>query len=128
MDGYPAERPLVLGGSLEPGTAKSTLFLAEPQGVSQPSNEVFGLVKLTDEEVTEIARNPHTFGKIEATAKPQDTQSKIASGTPLVISSHLQALAYCLECGTYSPDWTPWEDNAGLNTSASGEPVRAEHS
>lgn len=97
LDGYPSERPLVLGGSLEPGVDKSTLFLAESQGISHPSNEVFGLVKLTAEKVIEIARTPHAFGAIEATAEPQNKQMEIASSTPLLISSHLQALAYCLE-------------------------------
>lgn len=99
LDGYPSERPLVLGvgGSLEPGAAKSTLFLAETRGISHPSNEVFGLVKLTAEKVIEIARTPHTFGAIEATVEPQNKQMEIASSTPLLISSHLQALAYCLE-------------------------------
>jgi 8-oxo-dGTP pyrophosphatase MutT (NUDIX family) len=99
LDGYPSERPLVLGGSLEPGTAKSTLFLAETQDISHPSNEVFGLVKLTAEGVVQIARTPHTFVAIERTAIPQDRQVEVASSTPLLISSHLRALAYCLERG-----------------------------
>lgn len=99
LDGYPAERPLVLGGSLEQGAIKSTLFLAETSDISHPSNEVSGLVKLTAEKVVELARAPHTFGSIEATAEPQDKQIKIANDTPLLISSHLQALAYCLERG-----------------------------
>ena len=73
------------------------MFLAKTQDVSRPSNEVFGLVKLTAEKVVEIARTPHTFGAVEAAAEAQNNQVQIASSTPLLISSHLRALAFCLE-------------------------------
>jgi 8-oxo-dGTP pyrophosphatase MutT (NUDIX family) len=99
LDGHPTEHPLVLGGYPDPGTNKSTLFLAETQEISHPSNEVFGLVKLSAEKVIDLASSPHAFGAIEASAEPQNKQITIASETPLLISSHLKALAFCLERG-----------------------------
>ena len=99
VEGYPQERPLVVGGSVEPGAEKSTLFLAETTDVSHPSGEVFGLAKLTAEQVVEVARVSLTFATIEDSAESQHPNTRIPGNTPLVVSSHLRALAYCLERG-----------------------------
>ncbi len=99
VEGHPEERPLVLGGSLEPATVSSTLFLAETTVECDPRDQIFGLVKLTPDQVVETVRVPGTFGKIEGTAESQEPQSRIPSDTPIVLSSHLRALAFCLERG-----------------------------
>lgn len=90
---------MVVGGTLEPGTENSTLFLAETDDESRPSAEMFGLVKLTTQQVMEVAGAPLRFAAIAAAAIAQDAARQIANDTPIVVSSHLRALAFCLERG-----------------------------
>lgn len=99
VEGYPEEKPIVLGGQLVPGERKSTLFLAETDEQARPSGEIFGLVRLTTEQVVELASTPLTFAAIATEAKPQDHQVPVADDTPLLISTHLRALAFCIELG-----------------------------
>ena len=99
LDGYSDERPLVLGCAQVAGKYTSALFLAETDGESHPSNEVFGLVKLTGDEVIQIARVPGTFSRIQSNATAQSPSLSVAGDKPLVLSTHLRALAYCLEMG-----------------------------
>ena len=99
VDGCPDERPLVLGCAHVPGDYTSTLFLAETDGESHPNNEVFGLVKLTREEVIQVAHNPGTFSAIQSKAEAQRSDPRVTGDKPIVVSTHLRALAYCLEMG-----------------------------
>ena len=99
VEGCPDERPLVLGCAQLPGTYTSTLFLAETDSESHPNNEVFGLVKLTREEVIQVADNPGTFSAIQSKAKAQRSDPRVTGDKPIVVSTHLRALAYCLEMG-----------------------------
>jgi 8-oxo-dGTP pyrophosphatase MutT (NUDIX family) len=99
LEEYPDERPLVVGRLSASSPIMSTLFLAETDDESRPSNEVFGLVKLTGEEVIEVARGKSTFSEIQATAEPQRTDVEVTGETTIVLSTHLRALAYCLERG-----------------------------
>lgn len=99
VEGHPEERPLVVGRCSESEPIITTLFLAETDGESRPNNEVFGLVKLTKEEVIEVAHKPHSFSLIQTSATPQRSNSKVSSDAPIVLSTHLCALAYCLEHG-----------------------------
>jgi 8-oxo-dGTP pyrophosphatase MutT (NUDIX family) len=97
------ERPLVVGGSLEPGSDRSTLFLAETSDECHPSDEAYGLVRLTPGQVIETVRSPGSFSSIEDDAEPQDPHSGTLGDRPIVLSSHLRALAFCLERG-YIPE------------------------